>query len=415
MTGSALYETRALRQDATARLLLLLAKVSLNSAQQEQARALAVQIVDWTEFVQLAHRKFVSALVHRHLAACARDVAPEAALAHLGQLARLTTMGALRVAAAQTAFHKSCIESVGADHVYIKGVALAQRYYGGIGERPCRDIDILIAPPDFARVVEAAIAAGYRMVFDVEPRRFAQSDADRKFLTKHADVITLQGPDCVTIEAHRRLDKRGLNFDLNLAFATAQPISIAGVTMQSLATPYHFNYICYHHSRHFWSHLHWLADLDAMRRAPDCDPAQVLLLADAIGVRPTIDAALDLQALLAQPGLWGQRAPDTGGGRFLQACLYNLDGDLDVEKALRQGKVVQDFMSPWQASPGHIYGIALRSALERLRPKQSQYVAHPYPAPLHWVYSVRNAWKDIFTAISRLVSGGSAKRTRAEG
>ena len=135
----------------------------------------------------------------------------------------------------------------------------------------------------------------------------------------------LVGPDQVLIEVHRRLGKVSVLFDLNLALETTEEIELSGVRMQTLAKSIHFVYLCYHHARHFWSHLHWLADLDAMIRSSDFDRVQINKIADSLGIQPTIDAALDFHKLISDPELWDQAGlSETGGGQFLKACLVNL-------------------------------------------------------------------------------------------
>lgn len=383
-------ETLAPRLDASARLLVLLAKVVLGEAQKQEARSLAAQIQDWQEFTQIATRKFVVTLAHRHLRACAADLVPALAMECMRLQARATIMSTLRVAAAQIAFHKSCIQRSDARHAYVKGIALARHYYSSVGDRFCRDIDVLVAAKDFAKVIGAAVSSGYRVMIDDEDR-FTDDARDIRFLARHADVVTLVGADSIGIEVHRRLDKLSLNFNLELAFTTAHDLDLSGFVGKTLSPTYHFNYICYHHSRHYWSHLHWLADLDAMVRSPDCDRARIEAMADTIGIRPTVDAAFEFQQLISQPGLWGtELSIASGGGQFLKACLINLAGGLDLEIELRAEATFQDFMSAWQISPGRYKGFLFNSWLRRLRPSVTQYFDHKYPSALHWIYSLQN-------------------------
>jgi hypothetical protein len=300
------------------------------------------------------------------------EIVPVSAMEAMRKLARAATMSTLRVAAAQIAFHKSCVARTGAQHVYIKGVALAQQYSGTFGDRFCRDIDVLIASKDFNSVLTAAVSAGYRVLLDDDRSQFTLDRRDLDFLSRYADVVTLIGPDSIPIEVHRRLDKLSLNFDLEYAFASAEDVVLGGVTFKTLTKPLHFIYVCYHHSRHFWSRLHWLADLAAMIQSPDFDRRRVQELGDLIGIRPTIDAALEFQDLISRPGLWGASVPvETGGGQFLKACLVNLDGDLGLEVQLRNRMTLSDFMSAWQISPGRYNALWFNTWLRRLRPSVS--------------------------------------------
>ncbi|MBX9745652.1 MAG: nucleotidyltransferase family protein [Hyphomonadaceae bacterium] len=381
------------RDDACARLLLLIAKVSITPAQLEDVRQLAGQIANWSEFALIAADKFIAPLAHRHLQEAASDIMPPSALQALATRARRSVFETLRVVAAHIDFHKTCIASTGARHAYLKGVALAQVYYRDVGERFCRDIDVLVAASDIPRVISIARAAGYRvLVTELASPIYADELKDIEFLCRHSDVITLISKDGVAIEIHRKLDKLSVGFDLEQALRSAVSVTIADITVRVLAPSYHFAYICYHHSRHFWSRLHWLADLDAMVRAPSFDRVEILALADTIGIRPTLEAALEFNRLTARPGLWGGVVPeDAAGGQFLKACLLNLEGGLDFEESLRGSMMYQDFISPWQVESEKRLHFWARSWARRLRPSVTQHFARRYPQPLHWLYTLENA------------------------
>jgi Uncharacterised nucleotidyltransferase len=380
------------RQDSIARLLLLLAKVDLSPSQAAAVRGLAAEVQDWDAFTELAARKHIATLAYKHLQAHAHDAIPVAHAQRLRQIAHSFALGALRVVAAQIAFHRSCITPLRARHLYLKGTALAQLCYHDAGDRYCRDIDVLIHDHDLAKVVDSAIAVGYRALVSTVPARLTDEPADLRFLCRHADVVTLIGPEGVGVEVHRRLDKLSVGFPHDEMFETACGFTIGGTPALAPSAAFHFVYICYHHSRHFWSRLHWLADLDAMVRAPDFDRTAVLLLAERIGIRPTVEAALDFQAILATPLPWAETlSRDGGGGQFLRACLINLNGDLDLEEELRKDMTLQDFMSAWQISPGRYHSFWFKSWLRRLRPSPTQYFERRYPRWLHWVYVAQNA------------------------
>jgi hypothetical protein len=382
-------ENASLRQDCSARLLLLLAKTRLTASQAEEARTLAAGVKDWNEFAKLAASKFVITYVHRHLRSIAADIVPPLCLKDMEQLAYASTKATLRVAAAQLAFHNRCIQSTGAKHAYVKGPALAAQCGQDMGERYSRDIDVLVASSDFRRVIAAAITSGYGAY--VGPNAITKAQ-DLNFLTRYADVVTIFSPERIPIELHRRLDKRSVNFDLERALATAEEVAVSGVTLQTLSKPYHFNFICYHHSRHFWSKLHWLADVHALTSVSDFDPDEALRLADTIGIRPTIEASFEFRELTARSGLWGRPLSlDTGGSQFLGVCLFNLDGELELEQSLRKGMPFSDFMSAWQISSRRHTRFELNAWWNRLRPTPTQYFRRRLPLPLQWLYYLRNA------------------------
>jgi hypothetical protein len=385
------FEDLTPRQDSVARLLLLLAKPALTTDQKCEARLLAAEVSDWGEFVAVATRKFAVTFAYRHLKACAENLVPRAVLEEMAQHARIASIGVLRVAGAQVEFHRACIERTRARHAYLKGVALSLQYLSPLGERPCRDIDVLVDSRDFPKVVSAARSSGYRILLDPARMEFAESEQDFSFVSRHADVATLVRQGSVPIELHRWLDKLSLNFDLKHALATAEDVRLPGASVKVLSKSFHFVYLCYHHSRHFWSHLHWLADLDGILTSPDCDLAEIRRIASEIGIRPTIEAAIDLHSLVSRTGLWGGSVPvHTAGGQFLKACLINLDGKLDLEEELRKGMTLNDFMSAWQFDSKRQQRLWFNSWLRRLRPSLSQYSERKLPRFLEWLYPVQN-------------------------
>ncbi len=391
-TPSDTFESLVPRQDAAARLLLLLAKDELSEPQRTEARALAAQVDDWPRFAAIAARKFVVTYAHRHLQACANDLVPPHVMAEIRSLARASALASLRIVGAQVAFHNKCISPNKARHAYMKGAMLVRQYGRNIGDRYGRDVDVLVAESDFKNVLKSAVSSGYRILHDGAIMPHSDWSRDLEFLSAFADVVAVIGPEDVPIEIHRRLDKLSLNFDLEEIFAAAEPIELGGATLNTLSKPYHFVYIAYHHSRHFWSHLHWLADLDAMIASPASDRGQIEVLADSIGIMPTVAAAFEFHTLVSQPGLWGACVPaQTGGGQFLKACLLNLDGDLEFEQHLRLGMTLNDFMSAWQISPGRHNTFWINSWSRRLRPSVTQYFDHKYPASLYWLYTLQNA------------------------
>lgn len=378
------------RLDAASRLLLLLSRPTLAPRQQDRVREYASAISDWEEFAQLASSKFVATLSWRHLSGCGAEVAPQAAMERMKAQARLATLATLRVAASQATFHRTCIDRTGAGHAYLKGVALAGLYANNIAERYCRDVDVLVPESGFAEVLRAATSAGYRVFIDDIPGQTIDSAADIQFLCKFADSVLLVGQDGIAIDMHRRLDRRHVNFDTNQALATAETFQLPGAVAKRLCPPMHFAYICYHHSRHFWSRLHWVADLNAFTATSADTRRRALEIADVAGLRTTVDAAIEFSELTGKPELWDDAlSRGTGGGQFLLACLMNLGGDVEVE--LRKHRPSGDLMASWQIARTDRRRFMIRSWLRRLRPRPAQYLRSPLPPPLHWMYYLRNA------------------------
>lgn len=416
--SSITLETLAPRRDSVSKLLLLLSRPELTQCQQQEVRRLASQVLDWDEFAQLATRKFVVTFARRHLRSCAADIVPTPAMARMQALAKKTAMSILRVAAAQAAFHKACIESTSASHAYLKGLALASLYTRDIGERYCRDIDVLVHPRVFREVLQAAISSGYEVFIDDLPGQPISKAQDIDFLCRHADVVSLVGKDLIPIEVHKRLDKRHVRFDSDLALATAETVRLPGMLAKTLSRPLHFNYLCYHHARHFWSHLHWVVDLNAFALSPDIDRNEVRQIAEKVGIRPTIDGALEFSELTGRAELWDDALSNSSsGGQFLRACLINLNGGIELEEELRKQRPSGDMMAAWQIAPDRRLEFFFNSLSRRLRPRPLQYFGNRWPPWLHWVYVLQNAFLVVRSAAAACklalgFVGSSARRAK---
>ncbi|MEO0451507.1 MAG: nucleotidyltransferase family protein [Pseudomonadota bacterium] len=382
------------RMDAAAKLAVFVSRSELPTSARVTIQSLAQQIHCWDAFVDITFRKFASGFAHKHLKIHAADHVPETVMERLSAMTSLRALASLRVLGTQLRFHKTCIASTGADYAYVKGPTLAKQSKINLNNRFSRDVDVLVARRHLRKILNAAKAAGYlfRLQDDQDPE--LPSSKDIHFLSKYADVVTLFDTSGVPIEVHTRLDKLSLNFTLERAkqLGSFVDVSLPGATVKTFSPTLHFTYICYHHSRHFWSKLHWLADIDALQRLPEFDAVEANRIAEAIGIGPSIKASLEFTSLISNPTQWSEKdLQRTGGGQFLKACLMNLDGDLEREEKLRETMQLSDFMSAWQVSSGRYSGFWRESWLRRIRPSVTQYVENRYPRGFYWVYSVRNA------------------------
>jgi Uncharacterised nucleotidyltransferase len=146
------------RTDATAQLMLLLARERLDEKQANLAQELVSQIEDWPKFVRFSVDNKSIGFVHKHLEAMPSGLLPAGLPVETRAVARRFAMDQMAIAAALRRFHLACVAPFNARHVYIKGPALAALYYDQPVLRPCGDIDILVGPADYARVAQAALA-----------------------------------------------------------------------------------------------------------------------------------------------------------------------------------------------------------------------------------------------------------------
>lgn len=367
------------------RLQFVFAKVFLTPEELAGAEALARQVRDWEAVFATAERKFSLPNMRMHLRAMAPGIVPPDLLERLENSANSVGLRNMTLVAEQRRFMETCMAPIGVEGVFFKGINLVAQYYPDMSLRPCRDIDIFVRPGDLAPVVRKAIDEGYSYVLGASGTEL-KSLRDIEVALAHCRDATLVSPDHKVVDVQIDLDKHSGIFAGEDLFAIAEPMALGGAEFLTLPPAFLFNYLSHHHSRHVWSRLHWLSDLDAMVRSDRFDPGEALSLADGLGQRGTVEASLQLQRLMAPDASW-EPDPDTAHGQqFLDLCLRNLAGDLGLEKRIAINMLGGEFMYPWQARPDLIRRARWRRLWHVLHPTIEQYVNHPLPRWLHWLY-----------------------------
>lgn len=381
------------RFDATAKLLVLLARDTIPPSLVPRAHALVAQVSDWPELVRLAHDNFSLPFVYKHLNALGLGRSHPELMAGLRSLSLRLTMANLKWQQALIAFHETCINPLHARHSYIKGPALAARYYSDAGLRLCRDIDVLILPRDFAAVAARALDNGFRLVASLHPQLIFVTDAqDIDFMLRHGDVISMFDRNGHLFELHRHIEKMTPIFPSGKVVGSACPTRLGPSELSMMTSEWLFNYIAYHHSRHFWSKLHWVADLHAITGHPSFDREAALALARRIGIAATVEATLEFADLTNRPEDWDLALRRPGrGAMLLDACLRGLPGDSAYEFSKWKNMFLFDFEDSWQIDIGRKYRFWAGSALRRLEPQPAQYFENRRSRPFEFLYTLENA------------------------
>lgn len=364
------------------RLLLLLARMRLSKAQVEQVRLLCAAIDDWPHFARAAAEHFVAPLCLYHLARI--DGLPNQARARdaLQAATRPLAMHSLALASVQQHFMRTVVEPLNTAHAAFKGRALAARYYPDPALRYCRDIDILLPVAAIPEAMKLGQEAGYRAVTGNRVMGIDESNV----LARSRRVVKLYGRHNVLIEIHAYLDKAGFLIDEQSLLERAETIDVDGQSTRVPNTGDLFVFICLHHTKHFWSRLNWLADLDAMISSPDFDRAAVLQLARSRGLESTVSACLDFHAACAAADPWQALDKDAPARDLLRVCLINLTHGARTEFRLRPDRLSMDFNFDWQIPPGFRRRLRLRSIRSTFQPNIMDYRTLALPRRLYWLY-----------------------------
>jgi len=368
--------------------LLFLSRPHIPTGDLARARDLCAAVEDWPLLINIAARKFSLPFIYRNLQGLELGPDYDDLLEIMRNGVLPITFGALRVLSTQRKFHADCVAHCGVDHVYLKGPTLAARYYDDPGLRFARDIDILVSREDQEKLVRHAISCGYLILDETELKGRQFSERDLQALLTYKTVIALVTKENIVIEVHRDIDKRLGIFGAEDVLKRRETIEDGDREYGVMPTADLFCYVCYHNTRHIWSRLHWIADLDAMITHPSFQREQVLARATELGLRDNVEACLELHQI-AISGAAHARAQTTGRGEELTAiCLKNLSGDLDLEYNLREGEELLGLPFKWMVSQDVRKRARRLTHLSRILPSYDEYEAWPLPRSLQWVYYV---------------------------
>lgn len=262
----------------------------LGSELSEHTRALAKRMTqaDWHVFVHLAcTRHRVAPVVAPHLPSLE---APPVATESIRQDARASTLGALR----QTAALKDLLAELGAigvEPVVLKGMPLAERLYGGAGNRHARDIDILVPPGKIHPAAQVLNHLGY--VPAPHYRLRGTLVGTRALAQECYDLEYFGGRGRLTVELHWRTSHYAgwPDFTEDADMTQVQETAIGPIRVPSDSA--NLVYLAGHGSMHAWARLKWLADLGrfATLRGEEA-LAEDMTLAAHVGGQPPLELGL---------------------------------------------------------------------------------------------------------------------------
>lgn len=380
------------------RLLFLLARLELSDAQNREVITLCSRIENWPEVTRHARHTFVLPLVYRHLSRLAPPSMAPDDMAQMRRQCLAIVAHNLRVAAEQKRLAHDLLAPLGIPYLFFKGHTLAARYYDDPGLRFCGDIDLLLPHERIPELLGAAFQSGYR---PSNPERLTSDRIALDFAVRTQPIINIVTPEGVEVELHSQLDKKAAIYDTEALIGAREPLQVCDTTLWVMPTNELFVYICLHHTRHYWSHLHWLVDLDAIQRHPNFDLAAAYACAEAHGLTTTVDASLELYRLLAKPNLDDTAHELSKHGRSLyDACLATLQGGHEIELALRRKRPAPEFAFSWQTTTAYRITSRFWRWTKPFLPNYSDYAIFPLPPGWQWLYYLTSPWRAVFEVIT---------------
>jgi len=357
-------------------------------------RNLAGEIRDWPAVLEQATHHLSLPTLRERLVEI-QDSIPAETMAELDRAVIVATAHNLQLSAIATELNRSWFQPRHIRFALFKGVALAQRYYGSVSGRSCRDLDLLVSGKGFADTVTHLIGQGFRLTKPFElPADPARHAAHIEAMCGLSREVSMRAPSGPMVDLHQSVDLTGADFPTEELLDRAETVTITGGTLPVFSTADLFVYICYHHSRHRWSRLHWIGDLGRIAAAPDFDVATARARAKRAGLEKLVVACLEMPALLAAAVAGEWPAGPGLAARMARDCIRFLHPDSappelerhsrDTDRLYRWRDWFATTALEWRQREG--LGRRVRAVGRSLEPSWQAYRDLPLPRGLRWLY-----------------------------
>ncbi len=355
------------------RLLLLLARGTVDASLRETFRQLLRNPVNWDLVLFGAHMNMVGPLVCSNLEMLGSELSSETKL-RFRDVRQSHTLRLLQLRAQEENLRRNYLEKAGVRFAFIKGRHLGSVLYGSDFARHYRDIDVLMDSKAIPGVVDSLLRNGYSITnSDYQSGRVSSVQA----LSRYYSAVELVGPDQIPIELHTRLDNSGCVF-------RAQLLRGNGAARLDDAT--HICYMFYHHARHKWSMLHWCADLAEAARLIAESPAEIELAAKRHGLVATMQESVKLKQDLECVVTSGTYPEQPASRFFIDAwkgvCFSTSAQSEQLKRLFGDTEREPDFHHKWQRTTGY----SIRAEISRIRPTINDYFFAPAFENFPWIY-----------------------------
>lgn len=211
---------------------------------------------------------------------------------------------------------------VGIETMPYKGVALAQVLYGDIARRQAGDIDLLIRVRDLSRIRAALHQLGY------SPHSSFREQEERAYLTSgyEQSFDGHAGPNLLEVQWAIQPRFYAFDFNMDLLFARAVMIEVAGRSMKTLGPSDLLLVLCAHAAKHNWGRLVWLCDIAQLVQSSSLDWAWISAEAKRLGIGRIVQTTLLLASKLLEASL-----PPQAMTQFTDAAAYQLIKEIHTE------------------------------------------------------------------------------------
>ncbi|MBU0961721.1 MAG: nucleotidyltransferase family protein [Proteobacteria bacterium] len=231
-------------------LLLLCARINLNSSQKNRVQQIVTGQLDWSLLLRMATLHRLSLLLFRNLQLVVCNDIPEHVLEDLHQAAITASANNLLFTAN---LHKiiALFNSNTIQAIPFKGPALSQAAYANINLRWFGDLDILVEEKDAIKARNLLIANGYSC------RTQITGSTEAAFITKENCFAMVNTSNNIYIDLHWEMTGRYSLVPLYLEdiIERATTIKLAVWQFPTLSVEDNIVFLCIHSSKHCWQPL----------------------------------------------------------------------------------------------------------------------------------------------------------------
>ena len=337
--------------------------------------------LNWGTFVRDVDRHRTGAFLHHRRPPAGDEPWPGAVGQRLQVIASNTLRQSIRQAALQQQLLKR-LDNRGVAALALKGVALSQQLYGGLGRRHAGDIDLLIRRRDVSAADAALQEFGLkrsRPDFPLTPRQL------RSYLRNKPEFEYLDAATRQRVELLWRAEFLEETDDL---WARTTAVRLGEQTVSTMAPGLNALYLFEHGSRHGWFRLFWVLDIALLlQTGADIDWSDVLERARTTGnERAVLQGAFLASELFGVP-LPGTLTPRRAENRNVHALTT------EALREIRRPENSQESVGLWARRAGYRVRLQRRISgkFRVLSPHlftPESWRMCPLPDRLFWAYPV---------------------------
>jgi len=241
-----------------------------------EVRGFADERLDWDYVFATAFNHGLVPLLQKRLTAAASDLLPGHVLARLKRESVANSQSVLHLIGKQLKAYQT-FRANGVRVAIFKGAVLAQMAYGEVALRQAGDIDILIHRHDFERARALLESLGYEMTPQLTTPQLASH------LAFHCEIPFMRDEWFTIVDLHWGLTPRSFVFDVDAdeVMSRLQPVSLAGMTVETFGNEDMVLYQAMHGAKHLWRRMEWIVSLAELVRVSPIDWSVVIARAEA--------------------------------------------------------------------------------------------------------------------------------------